>query len=91
MRVISFKKVKTRKSHQCWGCTKEIPIGIEVDRTINIDGNSIGTAYWCPQCAVLWGKLSMEDQSDVFTFGEFAQYCKDTGLAPLMGRGNEKV
>jgi hypothetical protein len=25
--IISHKLVKTRKTHQCWGCTKEFPSG----------------------------------------------------------------
>ena len=79
MGVIAFKKVKTRKPHKCWGCMIDIPIGIEVNRTTNIDGGNIGTAYWCPDCDNLWNKLSIYEQSGGFCYGEFIEYCRDMG------------
>jgi hypothetical protein len=45
-----YKRVKTRKPHNCWGCCKEIPVGSIVSRTTTFDNGTAMTAYWCPVC-----------------------------------------
>ena len=48
--IISEQKVKTRKPHHCWGCTKEYPIGTEMERVTSVDGGEITSVYWCNTC-----------------------------------------
>ena len=50
MNIIGQKVVKTRKPHNCWGCTKELPIGDKVEVVTSVDGGNIMTVYWCDKC-----------------------------------------
>ena len=74
MDIIFHGKVKTRKSHHCWGCMKPIPIGSTVKKTTTVDSGEISSAWWCDICDAFFGTLSMYDQMDGFTYGELRDY-----------------
>lgn len=48
--IISAKYVKTRKSHQCFGCAREFPEGSILNREAVEDGGTVFTAYMCGDC-----------------------------------------
>ncbi len=61
MRVISSDIITTRKEHNCWGCTTELPKGSRVRRTVTEDGGQIGTAYWCGRCDKILVSIDPDD------------------------------
>ena len=67
MKVISQKIVKTHKPHHCWGCTKLLPTGSEVQAIVSVDGDQIGTSYWCDVCAEV---AQDYDDGNGFYYGE---------------------
>jgi len=76
MELIFNGKVKTRKIHNCWGCTKEYPIGTMMSKTTTIDSGKIVHSYWCDICDKFWGTLDMYEQSEGYTYGELSEHEK---------------
>lgn len=74
MDIVSDKKVKTRKSHKCWGCTEDIPIGSTVLLITSVDDGQIASVYWCNVCEGFLNTLNSYDKQDGFLFGELSEY-----------------
>jgi len=72
MEIIASKKVKTRKPHHCWGCRKECPTGINLERTTSKDGGQITNVYWCDDCQKYLNSLPMDDYPDGYEYGQIA-------------------
>jgi hypothetical protein len=72
MEVIDFKKVTTRKSHNCWGCLGKIPKGTIIQRTVTIDSGKATTAYWCDVCCKKIDKIG--DDGEGFEQGALRYY-----------------
>jgi len=70
MEVIKTKKVKIRKNHNCWGCTKKLERGSEVDITVTAESGRISTAYWCNVCAEIAQEV---DDGEGFFYGELQE------------------
>lgn len=68
---IASKKVKIRKSHHCWGCTKEYQPPYEMERVTQSDDSKIYSIYWCEDCQ----KILKENfyDGDTFTYGELVE------------------
>lgn len=71
MEIVAEKKVKTRKSHNCWGCTDEYPAGSEMKAVTCTDGGKIETIYWCNTCDSYLRKhrAELDPWNDGFTYG----------------------
>jgi len=68
MKVISSKRVKIRKAHNCWGCTEisTPPRGMNV--VVCSDNGKIYSVYWCDDCQK---KLDEDPFSEEeYTYGE---------------------
>ncbi len=70
MDIVSHKIVKTRKPHNCWGCTKELPIGGMVQVVTSVDDNMINSVYWCDDCRDYMDTLESVDRQFGFEYGE---------------------
>ena len=69
MDQLTLKVVKIRKPHNCWGCTKEFPIGTEMTNSVTVDQGEFSSTYWCEECVEIMNDL--EDwNDDGFLFGE---------------------
>jgi len=68
MNIISSKRVKIRKAHNCWGCTKIFTPPKEMDVVICADNGRIYNVYWCDNCQ----KILNEDpfSGEEYTYGE---------------------
>lgn len=49
-RILNSRTVKTRKSHKCFGCRKEIKSGTLVTKINVVDMGKISSDYWCKVC-----------------------------------------
>ena len=71
MKVLSNKKVKTRKPHICFACGRKFPIGTEMIRQVNLyDG--IQSIYSCSTCTELMDLHSsyfIDEDENVFPEG----------------------
>jgi thiol-disulfide isomerase/thioredoxin len=59
---------KVRKTHKCWGCCGDIPIGSVVKFTTTID-NGFCSAYWCDTCQTVIDGLESWQKEDGFSYG----------------------
>lgn len=50
MSFISTAKVKIRKPHKCWGCTRTSPTGTVMERNTYAESDRISSSYWCTDC-----------------------------------------
>lgn len=73
-KVIESKSVKTRKPHQCWGCTKTIEKGSQVAVVTSVDMGEISRGYWCDDCNSL---DAPELIGECFGFGDFQQLVEE--------------
>ncbi len=73
MSQISRKQVKTRSSHQCWGCGKDFPIGSSMERQTEADGGQIWSVYWCDVCMDYLSSMPDRMEDDQYNFGELVQ------------------
>ena len=48
--TLRWERRKTRKPHQCFGCGKTYPAGIEMVNAAYADGGSVYSCYWCETC-----------------------------------------
>ena len=71
--LIDDRMVKTRKKHNCWGCTKKINIGETVRMTLCVDV-IIQRAWWCEDCIELMDSLEEWQKEDGFTYGELLNF-----------------
>ena len=71
--TISSNVVKIRKPRKCWGCTKEQPIGTQMNKCVTKD-DDIVSAYWCSDCEKIIGKMEDWERQDGFEYGEFKHY-----------------
>ena len=70
MNVISSKKVKIRKPHNCWGCTTLYEPPAEMEVSVSVDGGTIMSAYWCESCQEIMDNMDSFDLQDGFDYGE---------------------
>ena len=70
MDIVRAKVVETRKLHNCWGCTKELPIGSKIQAVTSVDDNMINTVYWCDDCREYMDTLESIDTQFGFAYGE---------------------
>ena len=75
--TISSKRVKTRKPHNCWGCTEMFTMGTYMERNTSVDGGQIGTCYFCDSCVAILNALPAEDWNDGWCYGDLSQYYND--------------
>ena len=68
MRIISDKRVKTRKPHVCWGCNTLEPIGTIMLAIAQADGGTVNTTYWCMTCMTYMARYF--DDGDVYGSGD---------------------
>ncbi len=73
MELVTQKVVKTRKPHNCWGCTLQIPIGTLIQTVTSVDGGLIVKVYWCDKCQSFMDTLDSYDTQDGFGYGELSQ------------------
>jgi hypothetical protein len=69
--LITQKVVKTRKSHKCWGCAKEFPIGSTLLTLVEKDNGLINKSYWCSSCRIIINS-DPESYVDGVDFGDLA-------------------
>lgn len=81
MENISSSKVKTRKSHKCWGCTEVIPIGSPVLRVVSADCGKISSVHYCDRCEKFLASLESWETEDGILFGELLQFPEYTKIA----------
>jgi len=74
MDCLANKMVKTRKSHHCWGCRSNIPIGSKVRYVKTADNGVILSAYWCGVCEAIIAEL---DDTDDFNYGDIIDNMPD--------------
>jgi hypothetical protein len=79
MDFISEETVKTRKPHNCWGCTIKFPIGSIMRRNTSVDSGEIGHSYWCEKCTEFIDSLPYDIQFyDIqqygIAYGELKEY-----------------
>lgn len=74
MHVIKDKWVKTRKAHNCWGCTMVLPKGSIVLAVTSVEDNRIATAYWCDVCAEIAEDV---DDGNGFCYGDMKQEAEE--------------
>jgi len=74
MKSISQKTVKTRKDHNCWGCTKMFPAGTEMLIVTCEDAGKIASAYWCGVCSNFADTLPRDECEDGFDYGDLLLY-----------------
>ena len=77
MTQLSTKTVMTRKPHNCWGCTKELPAGSEMVYSTSVDQGEFTSAYWCDDCEEVLKDLEYWQLEDGFAFGELREYIND--------------
>lgn len=58
--LISDRKVKTRKPHQCWGCLKNIESRSTV-RVVVSKGDAISRVYYCSSCCAAFFAIQKRD------------------------------
>jgi len=68
---LTLKTVKTRKPHNCWGCTKEYPAGTEMTYSVAVDQGEFSAAYWCEDCTEIMNNLEEWVKEDGISYGEF--------------------
>lgn len=69
--IIAHKYVKTRKPHHCFGCAREFPKGSILNREAVADGETVFTAYICPDCE---DYLHSKDyEGDEFCYGDLRE------------------
>lgn len=75
MRIISDKIVKTRKEHNCWGCTRKQPTLSELQAVVCEDIGKIYMVYWCNTCRkYMDDHLDFWERQQGFGFGELREY-----------------
>ncbi len=78
MDQLSHNIVKTRKPHNCWGCTEEFPKGSLLTKTVTVDQGEFSSAYWCEECEAYLNTLEYWQTEDGFAYGELADHKKET-------------
>ncbi len=68
MNVLRQKKVKTRKTHKCFGCGREFKKGSILTNLVHTDQSEIQSNYWCEVCRIYWNRHMHYD--DTIFFGE---------------------
>ncbi len=72
MDIVSSQKVKIRKQHNCWGCTKLFMPKTELQLVKCSEDGRIYSVYWCEFCQSVLTKRF--EYYDTFAYGEL----KDT-------------
>ena len=65
MKVISSKRIKIRKAHNCWGCTEIFTPPAEMNVVICTDNGKIYNVYWCDDC-----QKKLDGFSEGYAYGE---------------------
>lgn len=58
---LRHKIVKTRKSHQCFGCEEPIPIGDKAQCSVYVDNGTVYNFYLCLPCIDYRNKEDVEE------------------------------
>lgn len=75
MYVLTDKNVRTRKSHQCFGCGHVYEAKTEMRYTTSVDGGDISSAYWCKTCdEVIKETYDYHDLQNGIGFGEVKEF-----------------
>jgi thiol-disulfide isomerase/thioredoxin len=74
MNILLDKRVITRKSHHCWGCTKEYPAKTPMQIITNTDRGRIFTSYWCQICMDFMETLEAYQKEDGFDYGDLLNF-----------------
>ena len=71
MPQITTRQVKTRATHECFGCLKEFPEGTQMVASTNVSDNCIYTIYYCLKCDQIMNEHNNEmlDGDDCFYEG----------------------
>ena len=77
MDIIDTSEVKTRKTHNCWGCTKSFPKGTQMTTVVSVDCGDINRVYWCKRCDDYIKTLDPFDHEDGWLYGELEEYRRD--------------
>ena len=67
MNIISGKRVKIRKAHNCWGCTEIFTPPTEMNVVVCADDGKIYNVYWCDRCQKI---LDKEHSDEEYCYGE---------------------
>jgi len=67
------KIVKTRKPHQCYGCGKIFPPGIEMTYNTTVGEDGFFKGYWCDDCNEKFKKFDEWDWEN-FEPGTIEEY-----------------
>ena len=72
--ILSERKVKIRKPHNCWGCTKEFhpPAKMQVVTSVDNCDKSFSTIYWCKKCQDRYAEMDYEGIVELY-YGELLQ------------------
>ncbi len=69
MNILRQKEVKTRKEHNCFGCTKVLPKGSVVLNLAEEDGGGgVNCSWWCSVC-VSWTIENADLMEDGMEYG----------------------
>jgi hypothetical protein len=63
--TLSYKIVKTRVEHCCWGCNDLFPPGSQLAKIVNVDSGTITNTYWCEICDSYW-KEHMDSDDEIY-------------------------
>ena len=74
--TLSYKQVRTRKPHRCWGCRSEIPKATLAWVTVWTDGGAIGRTYWCDIC----DSIMRDSVDDMVCEGELTEQAEEVRL-----------
>ncbi len=74
METLQYKKVKTRKEHNCWGCARPFPAGSVLLYTVTVDGGDFGSSYWCDVCRETMDRDTIGMDDEPIFYGDVKQY-----------------
>ena len=69
MDTLSCRMVTNRKPHKCWGCTRTMPPGTEMQVVVTVDSREFAEARWCLVCQAVLDNGTYE-YDDQFGFGD---------------------
>jgi hypothetical protein len=68
------KKVKTRKTHMCWGCCDTISYGSEVKRVTCFHDGTVTSTDYCDWCEKVFAKTPSHFYDDGIGAGELEEW-----------------
>jgi len=74
MDILLSKIVKTRKTHNCWGCMRKFDKGEEMLLVTGVDGGFINSVHWCKVCQEFSDTLPNDEISEGLEYGDLLNY-----------------